>query len=173
MCSEAAGCGGHRIAAALPRCCGSHRQKRTAASSSLATRPHSRSKLPNRPFAGEVTQIRPFPQTYEHVATYDVVINAPNPDRLLVPGMKATIGVVIDKRDDVLRAPNRALRYSPRDLAFPNGSARRWIASPREIASQPGKLCEVEGERAAFATSIAGIAHKSVKQDDFGIRQRD
>ena len=52
--------------------------------------------FPNRPFSGAVTQIRPSPQTYEHVATYDVVISAPNPDLLLEPGMAATIGIGIE-----------------------------------------------------------------------------
>ncbi|MDQ6868518.1 MAG: cytochrome o ubiquinol oxidase subunit IV [Pseudomonadota bacterium] len=52
--------------------------------------------FPNRPFSGAVTQIRPSPQTYEHVATYDVIISAPNPDLLLEPGMAATIRIVIE-----------------------------------------------------------------------------
>ncbi len=52
--------------------------------------------FPNRPFSGAVTQIRPSPQTYEHAATYDVVISAPNPDLLLKPGMAATIRIVIE-----------------------------------------------------------------------------
>jgi RND family efflux transporter MFP subunit len=52
--------------------------------------------FPNRPFTGEVTQIRQSPQIYEHGAAYDVVISAPNPDLLLEPGMTATIRIVID-----------------------------------------------------------------------------
>ena len=78
--------------------------------------------FPNRPFAGEVTQIRQSPRTIQNVTTYDVVISAPNPDLLLKPGMKATIRIAVDRRDDVLRAPNQALRYSPRDLAVPSGA---------------------------------------------------
>jgi cytochrome o ubiquinol oxidase subunit IV len=52
--------------------------------------------FPNRPFSGAVTQIRPSAQTYEHAATYDVVISAPNPDLLLEPGMAATIRIVTE-----------------------------------------------------------------------------
>ena len=63
--------------------------------------------LPNRPFAGEVTQIRRSPTTLQNVATYDVVISVPNPDLLLKPGMNATISIGIDRRDNVLRAPNK------------------------------------------------------------------
>ena len=85
--------------------------------------------FPNHPFTGEVTQIPPSPQTYQHVAAYDVVIRAPNPDLLLKPGMAPTIRIVVDRRDDVLRAPNQALRYSPRDLAASPEQARRGSGS--------------------------------------------
>jgi HlyD family secretion protein len=50
--------------------------------------------FPNRQFSGTVTQIRPSPQTNEHVATTDIVIRAPNPDLWLKPGMQATIRIV-------------------------------------------------------------------------------
>jgi HlyD family secretion protein len=65
--------------------------------------------------------------------------------------MTATIRIVVDRRDDVLRAPDKALRYSPRDLAVPNGagspiaspdgSSRLWILrhrKPSEITVQLG-----------------------------------
>jgi HlyD family secretion protein len=52
--------------------------------------------FPNRQFSGTVTQIRPSPQTNEHVATTDIVIRAPNPDLLLKPGMQATIRILIE-----------------------------------------------------------------------------
>jgi len=90
--------------------------------------------FPNRPFAGEVTQICPSSQTIENVATYDVVISAPNPDLLLESGMMATISIIVDRRDHVIRAPNQALRYSPRDLAVLNGSGSP--TAPPDSSSQ-------------------------------------
>ncbi|MDQ6704292.1 MAG: efflux RND transporter periplasmic adaptor subunit [Pseudomonadota bacterium] len=79
--------------------------------------------FPNRPFAGEVTQIGPSPQTTENVVTHDVVISASNPELLLEPGMTAAIKIVVDRRDDVLRAPDQALRYSPAGHAATGGSS--------------------------------------------------
>jgi HlyD family secretion protein len=52
--------------------------------------------FPNRTFSGAVTQIRPSRQIDEHASTTDVVISAPNPDRLLKPGMAAAIRIVIE-----------------------------------------------------------------------------
>jgi len=67
--------------------------------------------LPDHPFTGEVTQISQLPRTIENIVTYDVVISARNPDLLLEPGMAAAITIVVDRRDDVLRAPDQAPRY--------------------------------------------------------------
>ncbi len=69
--------------------------------------------IPNHLFAGATTQLGRSSQTLERAPTYDVVITAPNPELLLKPGMAATIKIVVDRRDDVLRAPDQALRYSP------------------------------------------------------------
>ncbi len=106
--------------------------------------------LPNRSFAGKVTQIQQSPQMSERAAHYDIVIVAPNPDLFLVPGMTATIEIVVDRRDDVLRAPDQALRYSPGSRAvpsggspktLPDGSLRLWVlrdGKPMPILVQPG-----------------------------------
>ena len=116
--------------------------------------------LPNRPFAGEVMQIGPSPQTIESLATYDVVITAPNPELLLKPGMTATIKIVVDRRDNVLRAPDQALRYSPAGRAAPSGSSgartpldgwpQVWIlregrptAVPVQLGLQDGAFTEI------------------------------
>lgn len=66
--------------------------------------------FPDHTFTGEVTQVRQAPQTVQNVVTYDVVVSAPNPDLLLKPGMTATIQVVVDSHDDVVRVPDQALR---------------------------------------------------------------
>jgi RND family efflux transporter MFP subunit len=79
--------------------------------------------IPNHLFAGAITQLGRSSRTLEHAPTYDVVISAPNPELLLKPGMTATIKIVVDRRDDVLRAPDQALRYSPAGHAAPSSSS--------------------------------------------------
>jgi HlyD family secretion protein len=70
---------------------------------------------PARSFAGSVVQVRNAPITVQNVVTYDVVIQVANPDLALKPGMTATVSVTTARRDDVLRVPARALRFSPED----------------------------------------------------------
>jgi cytochrome o ubiquinol oxidase subunit IV len=52
--------------------------------------------FPKRQFFGTVTQVRPSRQTNEPATTTEAVISAPNPDRLLKPGMPATIRIAIE-----------------------------------------------------------------------------
>jgi HlyD family secretion protein len=66
---------------------------------------------PNDVFRGRIAQVRLSPQTVQNVVTYTAVINVPNPDLKLKPGMTATVTVVSAERDNVLAVPNNALRF--------------------------------------------------------------
>jgi HlyD family secretion protein len=68
---------------------------------------------PNETFRGEVRQVRLSPVVANNVVTYTAIIDAPNPDLKLKPGMTATVNVEIERRDDVLRAPAAAIRFKP------------------------------------------------------------
>ncbi|MGB5084563.1 MAG: efflux RND transporter periplasmic adaptor subunit [Methylocystis silviterrae] len=61
--------------------------------------------LPGQSFSGVVSSVEQTPDTTGNGAAYDVVIDAPNPDLLLEPGMTATATIEVDRRDDFLRAP--------------------------------------------------------------------
>ncbi|HKV54241.1 MAG TPA: efflux RND transporter periplasmic adaptor subunit [Candidatus Binataceae bacterium] len=65
-------------------------------------------------FRGVVAQVRQAPITVQNVVTYDVVVNVPNPELLLMPGMTANVSIVTARHDDVLRVPLQALNFSPR-----------------------------------------------------------
>ncbi|MBD3348823.1 MAG: HlyD family efflux transporter periplasmic adaptor subunit, partial [Candidatus Eisenbacteria bacterium] len=64
-------------------------------------------------FWGEVRQIRLQPQTVSNVVNYTVVVDAPNEEGLLLPGMTATADFILQYREDVLLVPNSALRFTP------------------------------------------------------------
>jgi HlyD family secretion protein len=69
--------------------------------------------FPGKRFAGTVTQVRQAPEAVQNVVTYDVVVTVSNSDLSLKPGMTANVRIVVDKRDNVLRVPDQALRFSP------------------------------------------------------------
>jgi HlyD family secretion protein len=49
----------------------------------------------------------------QNVVTYNVVIDVANPDQKLKPGMTANLTITIDERNNVLKVPNAALRFTP------------------------------------------------------------
>src|SRR5437773_1247152 len=69
-------------------------------------------------FEGTVAQIRLQPVVVSNVTTYGTVIDVPNPQLKLKPGMTANVKVEIAKRTDVLRLPNAALRFRPTPELF-------------------------------------------------------
>lgn len=89
--------------------------------------------FPKRTFEGIVSQVRQAPQNVQNVVTYDVVVSADNADLALKPGMTTATRIVTDSREDVVRVPNQALRYRPRDQSAAQlprlapGQARVWV----------------------------------------------
>jgi len=73
--------------------------------------------FPDRTFWGAVAQVRQSPITVQNVVTYDVVIAVSNPELLLKPGMTANARIVTAERDDVLKVPLQALRFTPAGTA--------------------------------------------------------
>ncbi len=70
--------------------------------------------FPNRNFEGVVKQLRLNPTVTANVVTYNVVVSVDNPDKTLLPGMTAYVSIVVAKHDNVLLAPNAALRFKPK-----------------------------------------------------------
>lgn len=68
---------------------------------------------PTERFRGRIREIRNAAQVVQNVVTYDAVIDVANPELKLKPGMTATVTVVSDRREGVLRLPNAALRFRP------------------------------------------------------------
>jgi len=68
---------------------------------------------PDREFTGSTVQVRLEPQTVSNVVSYTVVVDAPNEDEKLLPGMTATVDFYIDQRSGVLTVPSSVLTFRP------------------------------------------------------------
>lgn len=71
--------------------------------------------FPGKDFDGKIQQMRLNPQNVQNVVTYNVVIDVDNPEQKLKPGMTANLTITIDERNNVLKVPNAALRFTPQD----------------------------------------------------------
>jgi HlyD family secretion protein len=72
---------------------------------------------PDLKFEGSVAQVRLQPVTTNNVVTYVVILNAPNPEKKLMPGMTASATIYIEEKDNTLIVPGKALRFTP-DLEY-------------------------------------------------------
>lgn len=68
---------------------------------------------PELKFEGSVSQVRFKPVTTNNVVTYTVILNAPNPDKKLMPGMTASATIFIDEKENTLILSGKALRFTP------------------------------------------------------------
>ena len=91
---------------------------------------------PTDTFEGTVSQIRLQPVVVSNVTTYGTVIDVPNAQLKLKPGMTANVKVEIAKRTDVLRVPAAALRFRPSTDVF---AALNQPVPPEALASTGGR----------------------------------
>ena len=116
--------------------------------------------FPKRTFKGAVNQVRLSPQTVQNVVTYDVVVGVDNSDLALKPGMTAATRIVIDQRDDVIRVPSQALRFSP------GGAAAATQGQPQVWVLRDGQPVAVPVTTGLDDDSFTEIVKGELKPDD-------
>lgn len=136
---------------------------------------------PGHQFAGMIRQVRLAPINVQNVVTYNVVVSVDNEDLRLKPGMTANVSIVVAQRDDVLKVPNAALRFTPPsagqgDRSMPGGkparekggeqtaAAGRGIGAPSRTVWKQGLSGELEPIRVQTGISD-GLATEIVSQE--------
>ena len=109
--------------------------------------------FPDTTFKASVSQIRLSPQTIQNVVTYPVMLDVPNPDLKLRPGMTANVLVPVDTRTAVLRVPNAALRFRP-------DSADLWVDPAKKAPKGGVPENGAEGEAPRTAAAAPGPESK-------------
>jgi HlyD family secretion protein len=117
-------------------------------------------------FRGNVAQVRKAPITVQNVVTYDVVISVPNPELLLMPGMTANITIVTDRRDNVVRIPQRALAFSPHHAASSATNAGQGWRGSRVWLESAGKLRPVRITRGLDDGNYVQVVNGDIKPGD-------
>jgi len=112
--------------------------------------------FPDMQFKGNVSQVRLQPTTTNNVVTYTVVVNVPNDDMKLLPGMTANITIMTAHQSHVLRVPNAALRFNPAAFLADSGK-------PQQAQQGQGQRPAGGGPGMVQSKRDAG---KVVKRDD-------
>jgi HlyD family secretion protein len=123
---------------------------------------------PDQEFCGQVSQVRRAPITVQNVVTYDVVVSVDNPDLRLLPGMTANTRIITDERNNVLRVPVQALKFSPEGFA---GKGRNAAAGKAESGAHVWVLRDVRPARIPIVAGLdddtfAEVVHGDLKPGD-------
>lgn len=103
---------------------------------------------PGTIFDGEVTEVRQSATVTSNVVTYEVVINAPNPDLKLKPGLTATVSIYTLEKENVLSIPTEALMFSPdgqKANTQISGSGQVWVLKGSDISQRKIEVGEKSG----------------------------
>ena len=95
---------------------------------------------PAQTFSGSVSQVRLEPKTDQNVVSYTTMIDVPNADLKLKPGMTANVTVQTAMNENVLRVPNAALRFAPTPELFASlgQQAPEGVATAGAAGATPG-----------------------------------
>ncbi|MGE3275528.1 MAG: efflux RND transporter periplasmic adaptor subunit [Vicinamibacterales bacterium] len=122
---------------------------------------------PQATFHGTLRQVRLQPTVVQNVVSYTAMIDVPNPDGRLKPGMTATVSVEVARADDVLTVPAAALRFQPSadvlaafggaaEATSPGGAGRRghvtelWQLVAGRLTATPVRTGLSDGVRVAL-----------------------
>jgi HlyD family secretion protein len=95
--------------------------------------------FPGVQFAGVIRQVRLAPINVQNVVTYNVVVAVDNQDLRLKPGMTANVSIVVAQKDQVLKVPNAALRFTPPQSERTNGQSSERNAAKAEGRATQGR----------------------------------
>src|SRR6185503_2071806 len=119
---------------------------------------------PTETFHGQVKQVRLNPTTVQNVVTYSTVIDVPNPEYKLKPGMTANVTIEVARRENVLRVPNAALRFRPTKDIFealhqaPPPELERGFGRGQRPGQRNADAGSPSGPRTADAGSPSGAS---------------
>lgn len=112
-------------------------------------------------FEDEVTihEVRLSSAEEANVVTYPVVVETPNPDMKLLPGMTANLSFQIERKEDIVKIPNAALRFYPpnREKVHPDD---RGILDGVDQATEESKESDL-GSRSADERVAISLSSKN------------
>ncbi|MDE5880985.1 MAG: efflux RND transporter periplasmic adaptor subunit [Muribaculaceae bacterium] len=124
----------------------------------------------NDVFNGTVTQVRLNPTTESNVVTYEVIVNAPNPDHKLIPGMTANLTIYTLELNDVIAVPLKALKFQPQD----NEDKDNGLPQPVASEGNKGHSVWVERDGKLIQTPVElGMMNSVYQQITSGLKAGD
>lgn len=121
--------------------------------------------LPNVNLTGEVTQVAPAGVQTQGVVNYPVTVAIKNTAAGVKTGMTASVGIITDRRDEVLVVPNRALTSVGRQRMANVQFEGRTLQVPVVVGMSGDTMTEIvsglkEGDVVVIGTTTATSANR-------------
>ena len=115
----------------------------------------------------KIVQVRLSSTEEQNVITYPVIVETPNPELKLLPGMTANLSFQINKREGILRVPNAALRFYPaRDKVHPDDrKILDNLDEQKQIVTNTAK--QMSADEKAAATRAQNMRHVWIEEGNF------
>jgi HlyD family secretion protein len=96
---------------------------------------------PDSVFYGTVNKIRLNPKMVQNVVTYIVVVETTNKDKILLPGMTATVDFIISEKKNVMMVQKSATKFVPTEMMkkefakkYPEYSNKKTVSGGEDSA---------------------------------------
>lgn len=109
---------------------------------------------PGEQFRGTVRQVRNVPISVQNVVTYDVVIEVDNRALRLKPGMTANASIIVSRKDQVLKVPNAALRFTLSNAERLAGRLAGAGGNSADSAAKAAHAVPVRGDPAMVSKAV-------------------
>jgi len=119
---------------------------------------------PEKTFAGRVSQVRLEPKVVSNVVTYTVIVEAENPDKLLLPGMTASITITTSEVENAVIIPAKALMFKP-DFELMQQYTKQQGMKPLAMPGNDGKHDRMQFPHAQGTDKKKNQARVWIKQD--------
>ncbi|MFM8396220.1 MAG: efflux RND transporter periplasmic adaptor subunit, partial [Pirellula sp.] len=112
---------------------------------------------------GKIVQVRLSSKEEQNVITYPVIVETPNTDLKLLPGMTANLSFQINRKVGVLKVPNPALRFYPaREKVHPEDRViLDGFEDRKEFADSPKTASSASTASASLSASASASASVS------------
>jgi HlyD family secretion protein len=124
-------------------------------------------------FEGSVSQVRLQPVTTNNVVTYVVILNAPNPDKKLMPGMTASATIYVEEKENTLILSGKAVRFTPNTEYMKqmfaemqkSGNMPAMPSGPSEGAGASGSPSNMPAGGTQMGSAPAGMGFPGMNND--------
>lgn len=103
--------------------------------------------IPDREYNGTVVSIGMIGSVTQGVVNYPVTVQVTDPDSSILPGMTASVTIILEQHDDVLLVPNKAIRTSAGQRTVTILFEGQQITLPVTVGLSNSSLSEVTSDQ--------------------------